>query len=67
MIAMNHELPAEDEPVELTRRAALHRALAAGIAAAALPVTSSAAPAVNPPKEPDFVPENDYPFFGCEP
>jgi hypothetical protein len=64
---MNHELPPEDEPVELTRRAALLRALAVGVAAAALPATSSAASAPTLPKEPDFVPENDYPFFGCEP
>jgi hypothetical protein len=64
---MNHELPAEDQPVELTRRAALLRALAAGVAAAALPATSCAVPPVTPSKEPDFIPENDYPFFGCEP
>jgi hypothetical protein len=64
---MNHELPPEEEPIELTRRAALFRALAVGVAAATLPATVSAAPAVPTPKEPEFVPENDYPFFGSEP
>jgi hypothetical protein len=52
----------------LTRREALLGTLkGAVVASLALPVFTEAAllPAVAP--EPEFVPENDYPFFGGEP
>ncbi len=50
---MNHE------PESLTRREILRRAVAASVGLAALPAAAKA------PEE--FVPENDYPFFGHEP
>jgi hypothetical protein len=65
---MNHELPPEHEYVNLTRRDALVRALTGGIAAAAMPLGDAAAAQSDSPKvEEEFVPENDYPFFGAEP
>lgn len=50
----------------LTRRDALMRALKGTVAAAvAAPVIVQAAPPTPAPQpEPEFVPENDYPFFG---
>ena len=56
------------EPNPLTRREALLGTLKGAVAAAlALPVVaeSASAPAFDPKRE--FVPENDYPFFGYEP
>jgi hypothetical protein len=57
------------EPNTLTRREALLNALKGTVAAAvATPIIVQAAPATptSSPK-PEFVPENDYPFFGYEP
>ncbi len=51
----------------LTRREALLCALQGTVAASlAVPLTSTGAepPAVH---EPEFMPENDYPYFGWEP
>ena len=72
---MNHELPPKHNYVNLTRRDALLRTLAGGLAAAALPLGSGTAAAATPPapapqpaeKEEEFTPENDYPFFGATP
>ena len=51
------------EPNTLTRREALLNALKGTVAAAvAAPVIVQAAP----PSQPEFVPENDYSFFGGE-
>lgn len=55
------------EPHTLTRREALLGALQGTVAASlAVPLIASSAelPAVH---EPEFVPENDYPFFGWKP
>lgn len=53
----------------LTRREALLSALKGAVAAAVVaPVIVEAAPSAPVPQtEPEFVPENDYPFFGYEP
>ena len=53
----------------VTRREALRRALVAGVAAATMTggVATVATAAPVPPKQPEFVPENDYPYFGPEP
>ncbi len=56
------------EPNTLTRREALLNAIKGSVAATlALPVIaeSSQIPTITP--EPEFIPENDYPFFGYEP
>lgn len=57
------------EPTNLTRREALLNALkgtvAAAVAAPVIMQSSLTAPASPPDSE--FVPENDYPFFGCDP
>ncbi len=51
------------EPITLTRRETLLNALKGTVAAAvATPVIVQAAPT----PEPEFVPDNDYPFFGGE-
>lgn len=57
------------EPITLTRREALLNAIKGTVAAAvATPVIVQAAPtAPTSLPEPEFVPENDYPFFGCDP
>ena len=56
------------EPITLTRREALLNAVKGTVAAVATPVFVQAAPtAPTSPPEPEFVPENDYPFFGCDP
>jgi hypothetical protein len=57
------------DPNAFTRRDALLKALRGTVAAAvAVPVITQAAPPVPAPQpEPEFVPENDYPFFGYEP
>jgi hypothetical protein len=57
------------EPHSLSRRQAMLRALKSGVTAAVVsPViveaTSSAAASQT---DPEFVPENDYPFFGLAP
>jgi len=55
------------EPNTLTRRAALLSALQGTVAASlTIPLinTSAELPSVH---EPEFMPENDYPFFGWEP
>ena len=55
------------EPNTLTRREALLSALQGTVAAAlAVPLSTTAAEA-SVVLEPEFVPENDYPFFGWEP
>ena len=55
------------EPNNLTRREALLSALQGTVAAAlAVPlITPGTEPSARP--EPEFVPENDYPWFGYEP
>ena len=56
------------EPTNLTRREALLNALKGTVAAAvATPIIVQAAPEAPAQAEAAFVPENDYPFFGCEP
>ncbi len=56
------------EPNTLTRREALLSAFKGTVAAAvAVPVMVQAAPDDPAQAEAAFVPENDYPFFGCEP
>lgn len=51
----------------LTRREALIDTLKATLVTSlALPAVADAAPAPPPAPEPEFVPENDYPFFGGE-
>jgi hypothetical protein len=57
------------ESNNLTRREALLNALKGTVAAAvSAPVIVQAAPPVpTQSSEPEFVPENDYPFFGYEP
>lgn len=56
------------EPTTLTRREALLNALKGTVAAAvAVPIIVQAAPESSAQVEANFVPENDYPFFGCEP
>lgn len=58
------DMPPAHEDSTLSRRTALKRALHGALAAAALaPAASAATP---PSPEPEFVPENDYPFFGGE-
>ena len=55
------------EPTTLTRREALLGALQGTVAASlAVPlITTGTEPSAWP--EPEFVPENDYPWFGWEP
>jgi len=55
------------EPNTLTRREALVSALKGTVALSLVApfVTAAAEPPAVP--EPEFVPENDYPYFGCEP
>jgi hypothetical protein len=58
------------KPTHPTRREALLRALkATAVGSLALPVIAEATPptVLVPAPEPEFVPENDYPFFGYEP
>ena len=57
------------EPKTLTRREALLNGLKGTVAAAvAVPIMVQAAPATpTSSPEPEFVPENDYPFFGYDP
>jgi hypothetical protein len=64
---MKNENTSDERTTNLTRRDALIRALK-GTAAAAIvtPVISQAKVSVPPTPEPEFVPENDYPFFGGE-
>lgn len=51
----------------LTRREALLSALQGTAAAAlAVPLITTSAELPSQP-EPEFVPENDYPYFGCVP
>ncbi len=53
---------------KLTRREALLNALKGTVATAvATPILVQAAPEPSAQVEAAFVPENDYPFFGCEP
>jgi hypothetical protein len=55
------------ESNRLTRRSALMGALKGAVAAAAVcPLIAEAAPPAPRSAEPEFVPENDYPFFGGE-
>ena len=56
------------DPNTLTRREALLNALKGTVAAAvAATVIVQAAPEAPAQAEANFVPENDYPFFGYEP
>ena len=53
--------------IPLTRREALLDTLKTAVAGAlALPFAAEASPSPAPGAEPEFVPENDYPFFGGE-
>ena len=52
----------------LTRREALLNALKGTVTAAvAVPVMVQAAPDDPSKAEATYIPENDYPYFGCEP
>ncbi len=57
-----------DEIINITRREALRNAIQGAVVASfvAAPVIASTEFPVPLPK-PEFVPENDYPFFGYEP
>ena len=55
------------EPTTLTRREALLHAFKGSLAVAAAGPLMAPANAPAPVPEPEFVPENDYPFFGYEP
>lgn len=56
------------ESTTLTRREALLKALKGTVAAAvAAPMIIQAVVEAPTQVEAAFVPENDYPFFGCEP
>lgn len=57
------ELP----PTIVSRRAALRRVVATGLALGSLPALASASVTESAAAEPEFVPENDYPYFGYEP
>lgn len=51
-----------------TRREAILSALKGTVAAAvAVPVMVQSAPEIPAQVDAPFLPENDYPFFGCEP
>jgi hypothetical protein len=54
-------------PADCTRREALRRVLACGLVAATLPVSVVSTAQTAAPVTREFVPENDYPFFGYEP
>lgn len=55
------------EPNTVTRREVLLRAIKGAVAASlSWPLHSQASEPL-PASEPEFVPENDYPFFGFEP
>jgi hypothetical protein len=64
---MNHDSTTQN--TSLKRRDAIMRVLQGTAAVAfAAPAVVRAAPTASPPApEPEFVPENDYPFFGSEP
>jgi len=51
----------------ISRRTALERVVVAGLGLAALSVHAAESVAPNPDREPEFVPENDYPDFGYVP
>lgn len=63
------QLPAMKIKPTLTRREAIISALKSTVAAAvATPIIVQAAPTESSPlPEPEFVLENDYPYFGYEP
>jgi hypothetical protein len=51
----------------ITRREALLRTIEGTVAATlAVPLITTASEPSSPP-QPEFIPENDYPFFGPEP
>ena len=54
------------EPNLLTRREALLGVIKGAVAATAVAPLITNGAEQPPPQEPEFVPENDYPFFGCE-
>lgn len=57
----------QPDKTPLSRREALLDTLkTAVITSLALPAVADASPVPPPAPEPDFVPENDYPFFGGE-
>lgn len=57
----------QPDQTPLTRREALLDTLKATLVTSlALPAVADASPVPTPAPEPDFVPENDYPFFGGE-
>jgi hypothetical protein len=61
-LEMNHP-----DKTPLTRREALLDTLKATLVTSlTLPAMADASPVPPPAPEPEFVPENDYPFFGGE-
>ena len=60
------DMPPAHEDSTLSRRTALKRALHGALAAALAPAASASLPPTALAPEPEFVPENDYPFFGGE-
>ncbi|MEP6668814.1 MAG: hypothetical protein ABJF10_06665 [Chthoniobacter sp.] len=65
---MSHESdPTSPSWDNLSRRAALGRVIATGLGLAGV-CAIAAGPAVDAPEQtPEFMPENDYPYFGYEP
>jgi len=56
------------EPNTVTRREALLSAFKGAVTVSlAIPLISEASEVIPSSPEPEFVPENDYPFFGYEP
>ncbi len=55
----------EDESTALSRRDALRQALLASLGMSASTFVAAEEP--EPLKEAEFIPENDYPFFGYNP
>jgi hypothetical protein len=57
----------ETPAMTVSRRAALRRVVATGLALGSLPALAGESAAQPAAAEPEFVPENDYPYFGYEP
>jgi len=58
-------MKSETQSTHLSRRDALRQTLLAGLGMSVL--TASATEEVKQVEEVEFLPENDYPFFGYEP
>jgi hypothetical protein len=61
------EDPSQLSAESISRRVALGRVVVAGLGLAALPAQAAAPTVPVPIAEKEFVPENDYPYFGFEP